>query len=102
MRIGRTNVLQNKVSKSEKCCNWDYNSSTDKESMIPDQIRVLFQLESKYNSLYVISMNRSLIEKEQHSEWRCISKTSVPMPFFMEDACRPDCGKETDVVVSYC
>ena len=70
MRIGRTNVLQNKVSKSEKCCNWDYNSSTDKESMIPDQIRVLFQLESKYNSLYVISMNKSLIEKEQHGEWR--------------------------------
>jgi aspartyl-tRNA synthetase len=27
----------------------------------------------------------------------CISKVSAPMPFIMEDACRPDFGKETDI-----
>ena len=27
----------------------------------------------------------------------CVSKTSAAMPFLMEDACRPDCGKEADV-----
>jgi aspartyl-tRNA synthetase len=31
------------------------------------------------------------------SQFYCVSKTSAPMPFLMEDACRPDCGKETDV-----
>jgi aspartyl-tRNA synthetase len=30
-------------------------------------------------------------------EFHCVNKTSAPMPFLMEDACRPDCGKETDV-----
>lgn len=27
----------------------------------------------------------------------CISKSSAVMPFQMEDACRPDCGRETDI-----
>lgn len=27
----------------------------------------------------------------------CISKSSTSMPFLMDDACRPDCGKETDI-----
>lgn len=31
------------------------------------------------------------------SKFHCVSKTCAPMPFLMEDACRPDCGKETDV-----
>lgn len=31
------------------------------------------------------------------TKFHCISKTVAPMPFLMEDACRPDCGKETDV-----
>jgi nondiscriminating aspartyl-tRNA synthetase len=31
------------------------------------------------------------------SNFHCVSKTCAPMPFLMEDACRPDCGKETDV-----
>lgn len=31
------------------------------------------------------------------TNFHCISKTCAPMPFLMEDACRPDCGKETDV-----
>jgi aspartyl-tRNA synthetase len=33
----------------------------------------------------------------QITKFHCISKTCAPMPFTMEDACRPDCGKETDV-----
>ncbi len=33
----------------------------------------------------------------QITSFHCISKTSAPMPFLMEDACRPDCEKETDV-----
>mmetsp|Transcript_2368 Transcript_2368/g.2863 ORF Transcript_2368/g.2863 Transcript_2368/m.2863 type:complete len:350 (+) Transcript_2368:1-1050(+) len=31
------------------------------------------------------------------TKFHCVSKTCAPMPFLMEDACRPDCGKETDV-----
>eukprot|EP00979_Chaetoceros_neogracilis_P000015 scaffold11_cov248-Chaetoceros_neogracile.AAC.5 len=31
------------------------------------------------------------------TQFHCISKTSAAMPFLMEDACRPDCGKESDV-----
>ena len=31
------------------------------------------------------------------TKFHCISKTSAPMPFQMEDACRPDFEKETDV-----
>lgn len=31
------------------------------------------------------------------TKFHCISKTEASMPFQMEDACRPDCGKETDV-----
>jgi aspartyl/asparaginyl-tRNA synthetase len=31
------------------------------------------------------------------TQFHCVSKTSAAMPFLMEDACRPDCGKETDV-----
>lgn len=31
------------------------------------------------------------------SKFHCVSKASAAMPFLMEDACRPDCGKETDV-----
>lgn len=31
------------------------------------------------------------------TKFHCVNKTSAPMPFQMEDACRPDCGKETDV-----
>jgi nondiscriminating aspartyl-tRNA synthetase len=33
----------------------------------------------------------------QITDFHCISKTSAKMPFLMEDACRPDCGKEADV-----
>mmetsp|Transcript_3470 Transcript_3470/g.3284 ORF Transcript_3470/g.3284 Transcript_3470/m.3284 type:complete len:611 (-) Transcript_3470:188-2020(-) len=33
----------------------------------------------------------------QITSFHCINKTSAPMPFLMEDACRPDCGKENDV-----
>lgn len=33
----------------------------------------------------------------QITEFHCISKASVAKAFLMEDACRPDCGKETDV-----
>lgn len=33
----------------------------------------------------------------QITSFHCVSKPSAPMPFLMEDACRPDCGKETDV-----
>jgi len=31
------------------------------------------------------------------TEFHCVSKTSSPLPFLMEDACRPDFGKESDV-----
>mmetsp|Transcript_22681 Transcript_22681/g.27813 ORF Transcript_22681/g.27813 Transcript_22681/m.27813 type:complete len:608 (-) Transcript_22681:212-2035(-) len=31
------------------------------------------------------------------TQLHCVSKVCAPMPFLMEDACRPDCGKETDV-----
>jgi nondiscriminating aspartyl-tRNA synthetase len=31
------------------------------------------------------------------TKFHCVSKTEASMPFQMEDACRPDCGKETDV-----
>jgi len=31
------------------------------------------------------------------TEFHCVSKSDASMPFLMEDACRPDCGKETDV-----
>ncbi len=31
------------------------------------------------------------------TKFHSVSKTCAPMPFQMEDACRPDCGKETDV-----
>lgn len=31
------------------------------------------------------------------SQFHCVSKTSAPMPFLMEDACRPDFKKETDI-----
>lgn len=31
------------------------------------------------------------------TQFHCVNKTSAAMPFLMEDACRPDCGKETDV-----
>ena len=33
----------------------------------------------------------------QVSSFHCVSKANGRMPFQMEDACRPDCGKETDV-----
>lgn len=33
----------------------------------------------------------------QITEFHCVSKTCMALPFQMEDACRPDCGKETDV-----
>jgi aspartyl-tRNA synthetase len=42
------------------------------------------------------SATQKMVEVHIHS-FHCISKTSAPMPFLMEDACRPDCGKETDV-----
>jgi len=31
------------------------------------------------------------------TEFHCVSKISSPLPFLMEDACRPDFGKESDV-----
>ncbi len=71
MRIGRTSFFHHEVNTSESCLSSrGCDTSTDKESMIQDQIRVLFQLESKYNSFYVISANGSLLEREQHGEWR--------------------------------
>lgn len=42
------------------------------------------------------SATQKLVEL-QISSFHCVSKASSVMPFQMEDACRPDCGKETDV-----
>jgi len=33
----------------------------------------------------------------QVTSFHCVNKANGQMPFQMEDACRPDCGKETDV-----
>lgn len=33
----------------------------------------------------------------QMSSFHCVSKAKLALPFTMEDACRPDAGKETDV-----
>ena len=33
----------------------------------------------------------------QITSFHCVSKVQAPLPFQMEDACRPDSGKETDV-----
>jgi len=42
------------------------------------------------------SATQKLVEL-QITSFYCVSKASSVMPFQMEDACRPDCGKETDV-----
>lgn len=43
---------------------------SDENSMIQDQVRAMFQVESEYNSQYVVETQCSAAEREQHSEWR--------------------------------
>mmetsp|Transcript_54724 Transcript_54724/g.81260 ORF Transcript_54724/g.81260 Transcript_54724/m.81260 type:complete len:612 (+) Transcript_54724:51-1886(+) len=42
------------------------------------------------------SATQKMVEVQIQS-FHCVNKASTKMPFLMEDACRPDCGKESDI-----